>query len=167
MSLAWITAFPDVGISFSESKLCIQARHVSAFHTVCFPSAGLCPPLSPLIGQCSQSGNSAAAACPLLLFLNIANIYFQQFSKWTHFSQSLRCQFCPCLVICSSCDGSWWAVSASAAELALGVLCSLGYWIPIEPFGVGVSQDLTDFSVSDHCLGYCVNLGFLGPWEES
>lgn len=167
MSLAWIRAFPDVGISLSESKLCIQASQVSAGHTACFPRAGLCPPLSPWLGQCSQPGDGDADACPRLLFLKIANIYFQHFSKWTHFPQSLRCQFCPCLVVCSSCDGSRWAVSASAAELALGLSCPLGYWIPVEPFGVGVSQDLTDFSVSDHCLGYCVTLGFLGPWEES
>lgn len=50
-----------------------------------------------------------------------------------------------CLV-CSSCDGSWWAIGSSAAELALRVSCPLGYCIPIEPFGVGGSQDPTDFT---------------------
>lgn len=78
-----LTAFPDVDISLSESKLCIRARH----------KAGLCPLLSPLTEQCSQSGYSGAASFPLLLFLNIVNTYFQHFSKWIHSSWFLRCKF--------------------------------------------------------------------------
>lgn len=79
-----LTAFPDVDISLSESKLCIRARH----------KAGLCPLLSPLTEQCSQSGYSGAASFPLpSLFEYCKHLFPTLFQMDSLFLILERCKF--------------------------------------------------------------------------